>query len=462
MRLRLFLAFALIITVTAVVFGYSVLTNTRAAITTFAQKGGFVGADRVVTELETYYQTNGSWSGVVEAIEQVGHGSGSGQGNRFGGGESTGQGMMTNFSLADAAGNLIINQNATLTSPLPSTVLDNAIQLHYGGQVIGYLIPANSIYALSDLISSDLTTVLSESLLPTTVIAGGIALVLALILAYVLLRPINQLNHAASQLAQGDLSQRVRVGGNDEIGHLAKTFNHMADSLQRAEQSRQAMTADIAHELRTPLSVQRANLEAMQDGIYPLTVENLTPILQQNQMLTQLVEDLRTLALADAESLSLDVHSHDIIALLQQIESNFQSQFSSHGITLALDLPASAPALEIDARRITQVINNLLQNALRHTPEGGQVKISLRVGKEVSIAVRDSGEGIPPESLALIFDRFYRADQSRARDKGGSGLGLAIARQLAEAHGGDLTAANAPEGGAIFTLVLPLNIKKSR
>jgi signal transduction histidine kinase len=294
-------------------------------------------------------------------------------------------------------------------------------------------------------------------------IAGGLSLLLALLLTYRLLRPVRELTGAAQRLGSGDLSQRVKVSGNDELSILGQTFNNMADSLQQAGESRKAMTADIAHELRNPLAVQRANLEALQDGIYPLTTESLNPILEQNLLLTRLVEDLRTLALADAGQLELEYASTDLLHLTGKVIERFKPQAANHGVKMNLESDMSEVLACIDPLRVEQIVNNLFSNALRYTPEGGEIAIRVHERERKSIlSVHDSGPGIPTESLPFVFERFYRSDRSRSRAEGGTGLGLAIARQLAEAHCGTLTAANHPDGGAIFTLELPAQMPGER
>jgi signal transduction histidine kinase len=334
-----------------------------------------------------------------------------------------------------------------------------SVHLNSGLKTIGYLSleggmsggPGSERFLLSRLNRAALTAGL---------IAGGVSLFVALLLAYRLLRPVRELTHAAGQLAKGDLSQRVPVRGDDELAGLGRTFNRMADSLQQAKESRRAMTADIAHELRNPLAVQRANLEALQDGIYPLTPENLDPILEQNLLLSHMVDDLRTLALADAGQLALERIPTDFPALVRHLVERFEPQASSRKIHLNLILPQAPPAtithLRVDPLRIEQITNNLLSNAVRYTPEGGSITITLsHSAAAVQLIVKDSGPGIPVEALPHIFERFYRAERSRSRSEGGSGLGLAIARQLAGMHGGSLEAANDPQGGAVFTLTLP-------
>ena len=257
-------------------------------------------------------------------------------------------------------------------------------------------------------------------------------------------------------MAEGDLSVRVDKKGTAELLTLGNVFNHMALSLEEAEQNRRAMTADIAHELRTPLAVQRANLEAMQDGVYELNPENLSKILDQNRLLTRLVADLRTLSLADAGELKLEKSKTDLSSLVKRVAERFEMQAGQKGIGIEISVPPTGKIFNLDAQRVEQIIHNLLQNALRYTPAGSKVSVSLEYqGTAALIRVHDSGSGVPQESLPYIFERFYRADRSRSREEGGTGLGLPIARRLAEAHGGTLQAENDPQGGAVFTLTLP-------
>ena len=220
---------------------------------------------------------------------------------------------------------------------------------------------------------------LTRAAVSAGIIAGGLSLLLALLLSYNLMRPVRELTQAARRLGERDLSQRVRVRGKDELAELASTFNRMADSLEQAEDSRRALTADIAHELRTPLAVQRANLEAMQDGVYPLSPDNLAAVLEQNLLLTRLVDDLRTLALADAGQLTLERTMTDLPDLLDRVVERFQSQAATRQISLRLE-PESKVAqyqISVDPQRIEQILANLLSNALRHTPDSGQITVRI-------------------------------------------------------------------------------------
>ena len=335
-----------------------------------------------------------------------------------------------------------------------------AIAMQSNGSTLGYLLPAGAAN-FSALDERFLVNRLSQAALTAGLIALGISLLVALFLAYRLAKPVHALTRAARRMADGDLSQRVTVRGKDELAMLGVAFNQMASSLQKAIETRRAMTADIAHELRTPLAVQRANLEALQDGIYPFTPENLGSILEQNQVLTRLVDDLRTLALADAGELRMERTYTDYLGLVQRIVDRFASQAAAHQVTLRCDLPDSCPKILLDPLRIEQVLGNLISNALRHTPPGGTVDVQVRCragapGGQVQLEVHDSGEGIPPEALEHLFERFFRADSSRSRMVGGTGLGLAIVYRIVKEHRGDIRVRTTPGRGTQVEVRLPL------
>ena len=462
MRLRLVLSFVLIVLVTMVSTVVVARQGAVNEVRAFMVRGSVTGLSEQADQLEAYYQEHGSWEGVQEVLPQHGRsqGSGGGQGRGFGQGQGQGLGAgVTRLRVADTRRVVVADSRGTdYGVQLSSTELANAVALKNGWITVGYLLLDGGVN-LGQSEERFLVSRLNISVLTGGLIAAGVSLVLALILSYSLLRPVMELKNAASQLGGGDLKQRVPVRGNDELAEMARSFNRMADSLQQAQESRRAMTADIAHELRNPLAVQRANLEALQDGVYPLTVENLQPILEQNQLLTRLVDDLRTLALVDAGQLKLECAPTDLLNLLGRVRERFQPQAASRQVEIVLQpvIPVDTPPpLSLDAGRVEQILGNLLSNALRYTPEQGKVEICLsNQVQAVQVTIHDSGPGIPEEALPHIFERFYRADRSRSRSEGGTGLGLAIARQLAEVQGGTLRAANHPQGGAIFTLTLP-------
>jgi signal transduction histidine kinase len=297
-------------------------------------------------------------------------------------------------------------------------------------------------------------------------IGGFVALIAALVVGFFIFRaitrPIDQLTRAAHQLAQGDLSARVAVDdhasrlGSDEISELGAAFNTMASSLQQSEQVRRDMTADVAHELRTPLAVMRGNLEAMLDGVYPFDAEHLNPVLNQVKLLTRLVEDLRTLALAEAGQLPLTKRPVDLAALLQSVLTSFEAQAVVQQVTLHSEIAPDLPMVDLDPDRMQQTIGILISNALRYTPPQGSITVTAKTDRaRVTIEVADTGSGIAPEDMSHVFDRFYRADKSRARESGGSGLGLAIAKSIVEAHDGSIGVVSQPGQGTQLIIRLP-------
>ncbi len=454
MRLRLILSFALIVIVSIASMLVFARRGAANEVRAFMMHGTLVESDQLVAELEAYYQEHRTLEGAAEALNFPGLGQARGRGAM-----GMGTGGNQRIQLSDADGLILYDSSqGSPTGKLNRQEIQAAIPLQSGGQTIGFLsIQGSSGFSSTD--QNQLVNRINQVALTAGLIAGGISLVLALVLAYRLLKPVQELTQAAEQLAQGDLSQRVDVRGNDELATLGKTFNQMASSLQSSEANRRAMTADIAHELRNPLAIQRANLEALQDGIYPPTPENLELVLEQNHLLTRLVDDLRTLALADAGQLELDRTPTDMKSLVERLLSRYVPQARERNIQI--DLTSEEPyesyvQVVVDPIRIEQIIVNLFSNAIRHTHEGGFIHSHLSATLQaVQLVVHDSGPGFPEEALPHLFERFYRVDKSRSRSEGGTGLGLAIARQLAEAHGGSLIAANHPSGGAVFTLTIP-------
>jgi two-component system OmpR family sensor kinase/two-component system sensor histidine kinase BaeS len=271
--------------------------------------------------------------------------------------------------------------------------------------------------------------------------------------------PVGEMMAAVDAVASGDLSVRVRENVPGELGRLTRRFNHMIAELQRAEQQRRNLTADIAHELRTPLHIIQGTLEGMLDGVYPPDSENISATLEETRLLARLVNDLQTLSLAEAGQLPLHPVQLQAGDLLADVITSFAAQAEEQGVSLHLDLPAdpAALALHADPDRLDQVLSNLVSNALRHTPRGGTITLgAAAIPGGVRLLVRDTGSGIPPEDLPYIFDRFWRGDRSRTRASGaGSGLGLAIARQLVRAHGGQIQVESQPAGGTRFIIELP-------
>jgi signal transduction histidine kinase len=285
--------------------------------------------------------------------------------------------------------------------------------------------------------------------------ASALAVLLTLALSRRVLGPVESLTHAVRRLAAGDASQRVAVRSGDEIGELAKAFNAMADALERNVALRRGLVSDVAHELRTPLTNLRCQIESIQDGLVPATQAAVRSLHEETVLLGRLVDDLQELSLAEAGRLPLHRAAVPVGPAVEAALAAFRARAAERGITLRSDT-APAAAADADPDRLAQILRNLLANAIIHTPVAGAVVVSAAAADgEIRIAVQDSGPGIAVDHLPHIFDRFYRADPSRARATGGAGLGLAIVKQLVEAHGGRVWAENAPGAGARFTFSLP-------
>lgn len=307
-----------------------------------------------------------------------------------------------------------------------------------------------------DPVASRISDVVDRSLFWAGISASALGAVVVWLLSRRALAPLKNLGAAARRLGQGDLSHRAETAGPSEIRQLAHNFNQMAAGLEAAERHRRNLTADVAHELRTPLSNIQGYLEAIKDGLIQPTPETIDTIHGQARHLSRLVEDLRLLAQVDAGALELQRAPTRMDELLPSCLEAVRPRADAKGVALILDADPSLPEAHLDATRIAQVVANLLENAITHTPPGGQVTVAARAAAgAIEISVADTGRGIPAEDLPRIFDRFYRADPSRARATGGAGLGLTIARRLTEAHGGRIEAQSAPHRGARFTISLP-------
>jgi two-component system sensor histidine kinase BaeS len=283
----------------------------------------------------------------------------------------------------------------------------------------------------------------------------GLTIVITAVVARKILRPIGQLTFAANLMAEGDLSQRVGLRRADELGQLAATFDAMAASLQSSADQRKRMTTDIAHELRTPLSNIRGYLEAAQDGVAPMTPALVASLLEDTLLLQGLVEDLQELSVAESGRLQLQRAPTDVDDLAASVASAHRARALQRGIGIGIDA-ATGMVVDLDARRLRQVLTNLVENAIRHTDAGGEIMVAVhRTERGVRLSVRDTGAGIEPEHLPHIFDRFYRTDASRNRATGGSGLGLAITRELVHAHGGTIEVSWVLGRGTTFVGYLP-------
>ncbi len=398
-------------------------------------------------ELTAYYQRNGSWEGINAILVN----------NRESGGNMR---MMAPVALLDAErrvvyggmryhpGQIVSERDGPKGVPVE---VDNA--------VVGWLLFDTLRDRMPTLPQSPETIFLenmNKAVWYGALGAAAIALLLGALLARSISRPVRDLTEGTQRIAQGDLGHQVPVRGQDELGDLAQSFNQMSADLAHANQQRRQMTADIAHDLRTPLSVIMGYTESLSDGKLQGSPEMYRVMHKETQHLGRLIEDLRTLSLADAGELPLTKRPSSPRALLEQMADAHQALAQRKNITLEVQAADGLPMIDVDTDRMAQVLGNLISNALRFTPEGGQVILTAMAegNGRLQLSVQDNGAGIAPEDLPHIFSRFYRGDKSRLQT-GESGLGLAIARSIVEAHGGQITAESILGVGTTFTINLP-------
>ncbi len=333
----------------------------------------------------------------------------------------------------------------------------SSLPIIVGEQAVGYLDIRSPVPRPGPNEPSFLDRV-NRLMIESGVIAILIALIFGIFISRFFTRPLRELTLAAREVSKGNLDHRVKVRSADELGELARVFNEMTDKLRNAMDSRKQMTADIAHELRTPISVILGHAEGIHDGVLPSNQETIEIIREESIRLNHLVDDLRTLSLTDAGELRLNQVRCNPNTLVTEVHDLFQYQASVKGITLEMDVGDKLEDISVDLNRMVQVFSNLMDNAIRSTPSGGTIRLSGKmVDNDVILGVHDTGKGIPEGDLEKIFDRLYRTDQARIRDNGGSGLGLAIARSIVEQHNGSIWAESKIGHGTSILIRLPVS-----
>jgi signal transduction histidine kinase len=418
--------------------------------------------DRFVADAALYYQVNGTWDGILDYVnlrnsfpQSGGHGLQPGQ-QPFSSAGGQNQSFSIAFLLADANGNVLVPAGQYQAGEVvPPAKLAQGTTVEVNGKQVGTVLVLGSPPPLGGLELQYLNRT-NQALLYAALGAALVALVLGTILARSLTHPLRDLTAAIHSMAKGNLKQHVSVKSRDELGELAAAFNQMSSDLDRLNLSRRQMTADIAHDLRSPLTVIGGYVESMRDGVLKPTPERLNTIHAEVQHLQRLVEDLQTLSQADAGELTLNREPITPLALLERMAKSYDHLAAQKKVTLEVQGEPGLPEIRLDPDRVAQVFGNLITNSLRYTPEGG--KIVLTAGQERNMlvfSVQDNGQGIPADSLPHIFDRFYRADPARAQGNE-SGLGLAIARSIVEAHGGTISAESQVGRGTTVRISLPL------
>lgn len=448
---RLTLAFAL---TTLVSVGTVALLADWQASNAFRQYVGqqqLAAQQGLAAELAAYYQRRGSWEGVetvMAAYAEPG----------AGGGQGAGRGRPA-VLLADRAGVVVYDgRTGRVGSALTTAEQGQALEIAVGGQTVGWLVAASAGRGAGNLAAAEQAFL--DQLRNTFMVAALLALALGWWLSVWISRtlsaPLAQVRQAARAFAGRHWEQRLPIRGAEEVAEVARAINHMAAALQDAEVQRRNLLADIAHELRTPLAVLQGNLRALLDGVYPLEMGEVATVYDQSRLISRLVDDLGQLALAEAGQLTLNLAEVDLGPVLAAAGETWAGVAQAQSISVQYTVATPLPTVRADAARLTQVLNNLLANALRHTPAGGRVTLAAEaLAQGVQLSVADTGEGIAPDDLARVFDRFYRGDKARARGSGGSGLGLAITKALVEAMGGTVGVTSQVGAGSTFAITLP-------
>jgi two-component system sensor histidine kinase BaeS len=438
LRVRLLLATIVVVLIAVGVTALVVGRSTTGEFQRFVARGGEDRYFRYATRLSQVYGMTLSWDDIQPEVERLS--------------EVTGQRVV----VADSSGTIVgDSDNKLVGKPVSTKWPPPSAALVANRRPVGFLFvdpagapPPAEVAFLSGV---------RRSLLFGALIAGAAAVLITLVLSGRIVRPVEQLTEAAQRMEKGDLTVRVEVDSDDEIGQLAHAFNAMAGGLEQQEHLRRNMVGDVAHELRTPLTNLRGYLEAARDGLLPPNSAFVDNLYEETMLLQRLVADLQDLAQAEAGQLRLARQPIALAGVVDHAVAAIRPQAIAKDIVLGTDLPTDLPQVDGDPERIGQVLRNLISNAVAHTPQGGKILVAAKARDgQVAVAVQDTGAGIAPEHLPFVFDRFYRADASRARQTGGAGLGLAIVKQLVLAHGGTVDVTSEPGQGSTFTFTLPI------
>jgi len=460
LSMRLILTFVVVISLTAATV--MVLANRIIDIqfNNLVINSGLLYARRMMPVVARYYERhNNSWRGIDSALSKL-QDNLQNTGNLLPGEGQLLETMLRDdrLILLDNSGNLVLDTKPDDALPsLNANLIKKGVPvLTSNKQRVGTLITASSTGTLTPPQKVFLSEINLWMLLAAALIILAVS-VASIFVARTILAPVRSLAQAAHQVAAGDYTQKLPVKDGDELSDMAASFNRMVSQLEEQHELRRRAMADVAHELRTPLSVLQVELEGMEDGLTAATPETLRGLQTEVSHLNHLVEDLRMLSMVEAHEFSLDLAPVDMKGMILDVVERMSESAKSKGITLNTDIRNDPPLLvKGDSQRLAQVLINLVSNALQHTPGGGIVVVGARVSQNwVQVWVRDTGAGIPAADLPHIFERFYRSDKARSRAKGGSGLGLAIAKSLVDAHEGKIWAESAEGQGADLIFVLP-------
>lgn len=441
--LRLVLrAFAIVVGLTLI----SILSTTILEINNSAKQNPFYRSPSTML-LEAFYIGNGGWNNVDRLISEA-------------------EGPDSQFPSQDWNNSIILDENKIVIidhghtdspligQPYPVTGEKPFSEIRVFGKTVGWMINDEK-----DIPHPLKLTIAFIN--PVAEVSVGLAIftvIIGILLSRRVVNPIAEVMAAAERVTAGDLTTRIKSKkGNDDLSVLVEHFNDMTAALERNDNERRQLLADVAHELRTPLSVLRGRLEGIVDGIYPANDASIAPVLEETYLLERLVEDLRLLTMAENHQLHFEMGKVDLVQSMKRTVSVFFAQAQEKGIDLKVDSDQSSAFAWVDPQRLEQISGNILDNSLRYsTAKEGKVRIEiLHVVEGIKVSIQDNGNGLPQEDVERIFDRFWRSEKSRARVAGGAGLGMAIVKQLVEGMGGKIGAENAPEGGLKIWFIFP-------
>ena len=467
---QLTLAFALVILVAVAAIGLLADLTAGQAFRQYLSYGDIARFQNLTDNLSNYYEANGSWDGVEQILSQVRivpapAAPAPGMDRRPG--TLDWMNDQVTIIFADVDRNVLYDSaSGAPDGKLTRTERAAAQEILVEDQVVGYLVVSRPLQsAILGPLEQAFVVRLRWLLVIGGLLAGVLGVLLGLALSRNLTAPLQRLAVAARAVARRDFSQRVEVEGSAEIAEVAQAFNEMTSALERSEAQRQNMVADVAHELRTPLSVVQGNLRAILDDVFPLDKTEISRLYDETRLLSRLVDDLRELALADAGQLRLNLQTTDAGRVIRTLADNLSIVAEAQEVALEVQVPDELVPVRADPDRLAQVLRNLLVNALHHTGPGGRIVVSARqAGDAIQVSVADTGEGIAPEDLPHVFERLWRADRARSfsRQAGAerwarrSGLGLSVAQSLIEAQGGHIWVESELGRGSTFHFTVPL------
>jgi two-component system sensor histidine kinase BaeS len=447
MRNRLILTYAFVMLLTIVIaFSSAMLFLSHASID-YLSRIQNTNTHPYLQGLADYYSNAGGWKGVDK--------------------------YFTSLDLPETDRRFFTEQQIALVSPKGDVIyaIDNkmagtkiepfylvfASKILSEGELVGYIVSGNFLNRMPPDFSNTLIQLLWGYLSKATLVSLIVGMVLAVLMASRLLKPIQATIKATQNISEGDFKQRLPVQSYKELTDLTTAVNDMAVNLEKNDIKRSSLFADLAHDLRTPLAVQRASIEAVEDGVYPFDQETLTTLKQQNTHLVRLVEDLSLLARLDEGMFTPKTSPQDLADFTKGVIYRFEGMLTKQQRRVRAVALQKGVIVDIDSDRIEQILENLLQNAMRYTPDDSTIDIAVYAkGSLAILTIRDHGPGIPADKLETIFDRYYRLNSNDGKETGGHGMGLAISRRLARVHGGNLYVRNHRDGGAEFALELPL------